>query len=137
MKAGKGFLSLLIGGTIGGVMALLFAPKKGDEVRKDIKNNFDDIVNKTKDRSRELFSRSKNIIDDILKKSEELRSLSRKYAEGKYDGTVERIEHEINNLRTALFAAIDTYRNSRQRDKKSDELVNNIYSEFENEKVSK
>lgn len=135
MQAGKGFLGLLIGGVIGSSIAFLFAPKKGKRVRDDIKNNFDSVVNKTKEKSRQLFSQSMDIVDDIVKKSEELRLLIRKYKEGTYEGTIEKVEDEIKRLREALFAAVNTYKNSRNKEKSSDELVNNIYNEFEKETI--
>ena len=137
MQAGKGFLGLLIGGVIGSSIAFLFAPKKGEKVRKDIKNNFDDIVNKTKDRSKRLFNQSMDTMDDIIKKSDELRALIKKYKEGTYEGTIDKIEDEIKRLRAALFAAIDTYKRSKSKEKSSNELVNNIYNEFENEEMKK
>ncbi len=137
MQAGKGFLGLLIGGAIGSSIAFLFAPKKGEKVRRDIKSNFDDIVNKTKDRSKRMFNQSMDTMDDIIKKSDELRTLIKKYKEGTYEGTVDKIEDEIKRLRTALFAAINTYKESKSKQKASDELVNNIYNEFENEEVKK
>ncbi len=136
MNAGKGFLGVLIGGVIGGAAAFLLAPKRGKDVRENIKNSFDDIVNKTKEKSRQLFNQSMDIVDDIIKKSDELRTLVQKYKEGTYDEAIEKIESEINRLRKALFAAIETYKNSKHREKSSDELVNNIYNEFENEVIS-
>ena len=135
MKPGKAILSVLIGGAVGSVLAFLFAPKKGKEVRNDIKNNFDDIVNQTREKGKRLFNQSMDIVDDIIKKSDELRDLINKYKEGTYEEAKEKIESEIKRLRTALFAAIDTYKNSRDREKSSDELINNIYTEFENEAV--
>lgn len=135
MNAGKGLLGALIGGLIGSTVAVLFAPKKGKEVRDNIKGNFDDLVNKTKDKSRQLFSQSLDIVDDIVKKSDELKALIKRYKEGTYDETIEKIEHEIERLRLALLAAIRTYKKSKNREKASDELVNNIYNEFKNESV--
>jgi gas vesicle protein len=136
MNAGKTFLGVLIGGVIGGAAAFLFAPKKGKEVRENLKNNFNDIVNKTKEKSRQLFNQSMDTVDDIIKKSDELRALIKKYKEGTYDEAIEKIESEIDRLRKALFAAIETYKSSKHREKSSDELVNNISNEFENETVS-
>jgi gas vesicle protein len=135
MSLGKGFLGLLIGGAIGSAAAFLFAPKRGKEVREDIKHNFDDMVNQTKEKGKRLFNKSLDVVDDIVKKSDELRSLIQEYKKGTFDGTIEKVENEINRLKTALYAAIDTYKNSRERDKSSDELVNNIYNEFQNEAV--
>ena len=135
MKAGKGLFGVLIGGVVGSAVAFLFAPKKGKEVRENIKGNFDDIVNKTKDKSKQLFNQSLDIVDDIIKKSDELRALIKKYKEGTYDETMEKIEREIKRLRLTLLTAIETYKNSKNRAESSDELVNNIYNEFKNEPV--
>lgn len=135
MKAGKGLLGALIGGIVGSTIAFLFAPKKGKDVRENIKGNFDDIVNKTKDKSSQLFNQSMDIVNDIVKKSDELRALIKTYKEGAYDETIEKIESEIKRLRLSLLTAIESYKNSRNREKSSDELVNNIYNEFKDEHI--
>ena len=44
-NAGK----FILGAGIGASLALLFAPKKGSELREDLKNKLDDLVNKAKD----------------------------------------------------------------------------------------
>ena len=136
MNAGKGLLGALIGGVIGSTVAFLFTPKKGKEVRENIKGNFDDLVNKTKDKSRHLFNQSLEMVDDIVKKSDELRALIKKYKEGTYDETIEKIEGEIKKLRVVLLTAIQAYKDSKNREKSSDELVNNIYHEFKNELIT-
>ncbi|MFZ0456613.1 MAG: YtxH domain-containing protein [Ignavibacteriaceae bacterium] len=133
MKAGKGLLGALIGGVIGSTVAFLFTPKRGKDVRENIKGNFDDLVNKTKDKSRQLFNQSLEMVDDIVKKSDELRALIKKYKEGTYDETIEKIEREIKRLRMVLLTAIQVYKNSKNREKSSDELVDTIYHEFKDE----
>ncbi len=137
MQAGKGLAGLLIGGIIGSAVALLFAPKRGKEVRENIKGNYDDMISKTKVKSRRLFNHSLDIVDDIIKKSDELRALIKKYKEGTFDETVEKIENEIKRLRLTLLTAIETYKNSKQGEDSSDELVNNIYQEFKSEPATK
>lgn len=133
MAAGKGLLGALIGGVIGSTVAFLFAPRKGKEVRENIKGNFDDFINKTKDKGKQLFKQSLDMVDDIVKKSDELRALIDKYKEGAYTEAIEKIESEIKRLRLALLTAIQAYKNSKNREKASDELVNNVYNEFKNE----
>ena len=135
MQTGKGLMGLLIGGIIGSTVAFLFAPKRGKDVRDNIKDNYDDVINKTKDKSRHLFNQTIDIVDDIVKKSDELRALIKKYKEGTFDETIEKIESEIKRLRLSLLTAIETYKNSKQRGDSSDELVNNIYREFKRESV--
>ena len=43
------FGSLLLGGAIGAGIALLFAPKKGEELRKDLLDKINELCNKLKD----------------------------------------------------------------------------------------
>lgn len=42
-------LGLIAGAVVGGALGLLFAPKKGEETRKDIKDTIDNLANKGKD----------------------------------------------------------------------------------------
>ena len=45
----KGTGKLILGGAIGAGLALLFAPKKGEELREDLKNKLSDLLNKAKE----------------------------------------------------------------------------------------
>ena len=40
----KGFGKLALGAGLGASLALLFAPKKGEDLRKDIKKKFDEMM---------------------------------------------------------------------------------------------
>lgn len=62
-NAGK----FILGAGIGASLALLFAPKKGSELREDLKNKLDDLVNKAKDIDLEEVS------EDFSKKVESLK----------------------------------------------------------------
>ncbi len=45
----KGFGKFLAGASIGAFMGVLFAPKKGSETRKDLKETIDDLIVKLKE----------------------------------------------------------------------------------------
>lgn len=69
---GKGFAwGTLVGGVIGGVTALLFAPKSGEKMRKDIGKKYGDMTHKAQDlmedvcdQTQDLVKRAKTIAED-------------------------------------------------------------------------
>ena len=48
-KKKKGFGKLFAGVAIGAGLGVLFAPKKGSDTRKELKQKFDDMLKKVKD----------------------------------------------------------------------------------------
>ena len=64
----KGTGKLLLGGAIGAGLALLFAPKSGEELRKDLGEKFTELVNKAKDID------SEEVKENIEKKVEEIKA---------------------------------------------------------------
>ncbi len=71
-QSGKSFIvGAILGSIAAGVTALLFAPKKGKELRKDIKKKYgeysdktEDLVNNVSDRAMELVEKAKDIAND-------------------------------------------------------------------------
>ena len=133
------FMSLFWGGLIGGIAAILFAPKSGKEIRSDIIDKFNGYLNYTKAKADKLVKDAKENADGYVKKAEEILNLSKKYAEGKYQISSEKIEKEILSLRTALNAAVDTYKNGGRigTDVDIDKSNGNNYSVIEDESLPK
>lgn len=75
MSKKKGVGKFILGAGIGAGLALLFAPKKGSELREDLKNKLDDLLKKAKDVDLE------DISDEFTKKinalKEELKELDK------------------------------------------------------------
>ena len=123
---------VIIGGTIGSVLTFLFTPKNGKELRNDIGKGTREYLDKAKDEGKKL-------IDEIVSYAEQLRKLSERYAETIYTTQSKRIEREIKRIRFAMNTAIETYRSRGHsyRTPENDNIVNNIYSEFEEERLPK
>lgn len=69
----NGFGKFLVGAGLGASLALLFAPKKGSELRRDLKRKFDDFMNDVDkiefDDVKELFTTK---VDEIKKELDDL-----------------------------------------------------------------
>jgi gas vesicle protein len=129
---GKGLLiGLLIGGAIGAIAGLLFAPKSGRELRQDIKNKSDeylddaeryvadartkakDLINEGKKRSERLISDAKTKSDELLKDAEKIFSDAKSKASGAVQTGKKIIENETDKLKTAFKAGVDAYKESK------------------------
>ena len=71
----KGFGKFLAGAGVGAAIALLFAPKKGSELRKDLKNKIDELITKAKELDKEEVK--KNIEERVEKLKEEIKELDK------------------------------------------------------------
>lgn len=69
----KGVGKFLLGAGIGASIALLFAPKKGSELREDLKNKITDLINKAKEIDAEDVKENlENKLEQIKKEIEDL-----------------------------------------------------------------
>lgn len=118
-------IGLVAGGTIGAILALLYAPKSGKELRADIKEKADglmdgaeeymhaakskagDIVSEAKKRSDQLITDAKRKADSLLEDADKIISDARQ----KTGPIVE----EGARVKNAVKAGVDAFKEERRR----------------------
>ena len=113
---------LLIGGGIGAILALLFAPKSGQELRGDIA-----------DATRKGIDRSREAAQQLGDRAGEYYEATRGRAAELYSQAAERVSEVAQNAREAasrqggtLTAAIDASKKAYQEEKRKTELSGRI-----------
>jgi gas vesicle protein len=107
---GKGLINgFLIGGTVGGLVSLFFAPKSGKKLRKDIK-----------DKSNKILQEAEKIINDGKLKAKDLIDSGLKIfsnAKPKTGSIVltgkEIIDNEKDKIKTAHKVGVDAYQETK------------------------
>jgi gas vesicle protein len=118
-------IGLLAGSAIGAVLALLYAPKSGKELRADIKERTDDFVEDAEAAMRSARTRASEIVSDAKQRSDQLISDARKKA-GTLLDDAERIisgakqksgavAEEGTKLKNAVKAGMDAFKEERER----------------------
>lgn len=119
----KGFLlGLLAGGVIGGLTALLYAPKSGKELRKDIGKKSREVVKDTEQYVESAKVKASEILSDSRRKAESLLSDARKKADSITRGTEKLytqgkdfITDEATRLKDAVRAGVDTFNEEKKK----------------------
>jgi gas vesicle protein len=106
--------AFLFGAIIGGVIALLYAPKSGKETREDISDQIDNYIKKASDTKNKFIEKAKKLSNDMVEHTDKVYSDIRRFKEGKYSGTADKIEGEITKLRKAIKAAVDSYKDTKK-----------------------
>lgn len=113
-KTQKVAAAFLFGAVVGGVIALLYAPKSGKETRKDISDEINNYVQKAGEVKSKIIEKAKKFSNDMVGQTERIYSDVKRFKDGKYSGTAEKIESEITRLRTAIKSAVDSYKDTRK-----------------------
>ena len=130
---GKGLLvGFLTGAVVGSVIALLYAPKSGEELRKDIKEKTDEFIgdaeeylDKAKTRANELINdgkrKSESLVADAKVKVDGLLNEAEKIlteAKSKTNEYVETgkslLDSETGKIKNAIKAGVDTYKSEKE-----------------------
>ena len=131
-RVGKGLLiGFLTGGIVGAALALLYAPKSGKELRKDLKGKADelldeaekyvdiakekaaDAVNEGKKKSERLITDAKVKAEALMKDAEKLFSDAKVKANDAYSQGKETISSETGKIKSAVKAGIDAYKETK------------------------
>lgn len=127
-------IGTLIGGAIGAVTALLFAPKSGVELRADIAKKSNELydnaldiygdvernlnrvvintVNQGKEKAEGIVSTARNEAEKLLKNAESIL----KDAKSKASSAKEQVEERIADLRDAAKASAETFKAELNKD---------------------
>ena len=109
---------LLIGGGIGAILALLFAPKSGQELRTDIADATRKGIDRSREAAQQLSERAGEYYETTRERAQELYS----QAAGKV-GEVANAARETASRQTAtVAAAIDAGKKAYQEEKRKTEL---------------
>ncbi len=106
---------LFIGGLIGAVLGVLFAPKSGKETREDLARKADELLLKTKEEYAKAVEKSKAAYEAALQRFKEFeasakeQTLSTEDSEGVQQG-IEGVESHKNRLKQAIDAGLEAYR---------------------------
>ncbi len=127
------FIGLLAGGAVGGILALLYAPKSGKELRADIRQKKDelmddadeyldiakhkaqDIINEGKKRSEQLISDAKKKAGSLLDDANQILNVAKEKTTNSYDQAKEKIADESAKIKDAIKAGVDAYKEERTK----------------------
>jgi gas vesicle protein len=114
-------LGVLAGGLAGGAIALLYAPKSGREIRKDISKRKDQLVKDADRYYEDTKKRVDKMIHDGKKKAETLIHDAKAKAESitggagnLYNQGKEFVSEEAAKLKGAVQAGVDAYKDERK-----------------------
>ena len=109
---------LLIGGGIGAIIALLFAPKSGQELRGDIADATRKGIDRSREAAQQLGERAGEYYESTRERAAELYSTASEKV-----GEVARAARETASRQTGtVAAAIDAGRKAYQEEKRKTEL---------------
>lgn len=115
-KKKSGLGKFVLGAAIGAAVGVLFAPKKGSETRKDLKNKLDDLVKKAKELDMEdvkfaiemKVTEIKNELEDLDK--EKVLKMAKKQASNLKDKADELVNYAIEKGTPVLEKAASAIR---------------------------
>jgi gas vesicle protein len=124
---------LLIGGGIGAVIALLFAPKSGQELRGDIADATRKGIDRSREAAQQFGERAGEYYEQTRERAGELYSQAREKATDVYTQASEKVGEVAQTARdtatrkaSTVAAAIDAGKKAYQEEKRKTELSGRI-----------
>jgi gas vesicle protein len=118
-------IGLLAGGAIGAIVALLYAPKSGKELRADIREKTDDLVGGAEEYLHAAKSKAGEIVSEAKRRSDQLISEAKKKADSLLDDAdkvisdarqkVGPIVQEGVKVKEAVKAGVEAFKEERRR----------------------
>ena len=136
-KSDNSFASFLFGAITGGLLTLWFSPKSGKNLRNDLIDEIDLIIEEAREKGERAFLDAKSYSDNLIAKADYILKSVKKFAEGNYKYPIEKLDKEIASLKTALNAAIDTYKHGSNNFENLEKSVSDQFDEFEDKTLPK
>jgi gas vesicle protein len=120
-EKGKGLLiGFLSGAIVGGILALLYAPKSGKELRHEIKTRSGEISDDVQDYLKDVQVKAKDVITESREKSASLISEAKQKAESLLrdaesllSDAKRRVTDEGAKLKTAFRSGVDAFKDEK------------------------
>lgn len=125
------FMNFLIGTIVGGIAGFLFAPKTGQQLREDLKDDLDSYLKKVKEAGNRIVEDAQNTANQMVEKANQLIALVDKYMGEDFKESLDKIEKEISSVKAAISTAVDTYKsNSAKTENSSESIADDIFIDF-------
>ena len=125
---------LLIGGGIGAVIALLFAPKSGEELRGDIADATRKGIDKSREAAQQMGERAGEYYESTRERAGELYTQAASKASEAYSQASDKVSEVAQTARataarqtSTVAAAIDAGKKAYQEEKRRSEINRNGY----------
>jgi predicted nucleic acid-binding Zn-ribbon protein len=125
-----GWIEFLTGFAAGSVVSILFT-------RKELKNDFAKLQRKAEEIKNQLINKAKSISSDLTERSQRFIESSKKFADGKYAGTIESLGKEYYSIKYAINTAIDNYSRSSRKITAAQSEEDDLFINFEDETLPK